>query len=98
MKKHEIYSFPLKGKAKKLFLVMRLTILMVLVGFGQVWAIEGYPDEKNQNATLVGDNMAPDQQTITGKITDAKGEAIPGATVVEKGTSNGVVTDIDGNY
>jgi TonB-linked SusC/RagA family outer membrane protein len=36
--------------------------------------------------------------TITGKITDAQGNAIPGATVVVKGTKNGVVTNGDGFF
>ncbi len=39
------------------------------------------------------------QRTITGKITDGEsGETIPGANIVEKGTSNGTITDFDGNY
>lgn len=38
------------------------------------------------------------QSKITGKISDAKGEALIGASVVEKGTTNGVVTDLDGNF
>ncbi len=35
---------------------------------------------------------------VKGVVTDAKGEPIIGATVVEKGTQNATVTDIDGNY
>ena len=35
---------------------------------------------------------------IKGTITDEQGETVIGANVVEKGTTNGVVTDIDGNY
>ena len=35
---------------------------------------------------------------ISGKITDENGEGLPGATVVEKGTTNGTTTDLDGNY
>lgn len=38
------------------------------------------------------------QQNITGKVTDTDGNGIPGVNVVEKGTSNGVATDFDGNY
>ncbi len=41
------------------------------------------------------------QQTkkiIRGKITDTRGEAIIGANIIEKGTSSGTVTDIDGNF
>jgi TonB-dependent starch-binding outer membrane protein SusC len=37
------------------------------------------------------------QKKITGKITDAEG-GLPGATVAVKGTSNGVITDVDGNF
>ena len=35
---------------------------------------------------------------ITGKIVDNKGEAIIGANVLIKGTSSGVVSDMDGNF
>ncbi|WP_300699259.1 TonB-dependent receptor [Bacteroides sp.] len=35
---------------------------------------------------------------LTGTVTDATGESIIGASVLEKGTTNGVITDIDGNF
>lgn len=35
---------------------------------------------------------------ITGVVTDPTGEPIIGANVVEKGTTNGVITDVDGKY
>jgi len=38
------------------------------------------------------------QQEITGNVVDAEGEPVIGATVMEKGTTNGVITDIDGNF
>ena len=38
-------------------------------------------------------------QVVKGKVTDAaNGESLPGVAVMVKGTTNGVVTDIDGNY
>ena len=37
-------------------------------------------------------------QTITGKVIDKNGEPIIGANVLVKGTTNGTVTDVDGNY
>jgi TonB-linked SusC/RagA family outer membrane protein len=37
-------------------------------------------------------------QKVTGKVFDNNGEPIIGASVVVKGTSNGSITDIDGNY
>jgi TonB-linked SusC/RagA family outer membrane protein len=36
--------------------------------------------------------------TVQGKVTDGEGEPIPGVTIVTKGTGNGTVTDIDGQY
>ncbi|NLD23813.1 MAG: SusC/RagA family TonB-linked outer membrane protein [Bacteroidales bacterium] len=38
------------------------------------------------------------QQRITGTVLDQDGYTLPGATVLEKGTSNGTVTDLDGKY
>lgn len=37
-------------------------------------------------------------QTITGTVTDNTGMPLPGANVIEKGTTNGASTDFDGNY
>lgn len=37
-------------------------------------------------------------KSITGTIVDDEGEPLPGATVVIKGSTNGVVTDIDGKF
>lgn len=39
-----------------------------------------------------------EKKILTGKVTDANGIALPGVSVVIKGTSTGVATDIDGNY
>jgi TonB-linked SusC/RagA family outer membrane protein len=41
------------------------------------------------------------QQTgrrITGIVTDPQGEAVVGVNVVEKGTTNGIITDVDGKF
>jgi len=38
------------------------------------------------------------QTKITGTVKDGNGLMLPGATVVQKGTQNGVLTDVDGKY
>ncbi len=43
-------------------------------------------------------NVNAQQVTVSGHVKDSKGEVLPGATAVEKGTMNGTVTNIDGNY
>lgn len=45
------------------------------------------------------ENVQQNEVTIKGVVKDANGEAIIGASVIEKGNAkNGTVTDIDGNY
>jgi len=39
-----------------------------------------------------------DNITVKGKVVDENGESLPGATVQAKGTTNGIITDIDGNF
>ena len=38
------------------------------------------------------------QFTVSGIVTDASGEGLIGANVIEQGTSNGTITDLDGSY
>lgn len=47
---------------------------------------------------LISSISALAQIRVTGVVTDPEGEPLTGATVLEKGTSNGTSSDIDGNY
>jgi len=49
---------------------------------------------------ILGFNLTYAQQkTITGTVTDAdSGEPLPGVTIVVKGTTNGTITNFDGNF
>lgn len=48
---------------------------------------------------LLSAGLSAQTHTVTGVVKDgADGLSIPGATVLEKGTLNGTVTDIDGKY
>ncbi len=38
------------------------------------------------------------QGNVTGKVTDDKGEALPGVNIVVEGTSSGTVTNVEGQY
>src|SRR6056297_2535102 len=42
--------------------------------------------------------LVAQETTINGKVTDQKGEPLPGVTVLVKETQVGTVTDVDGNY
>lgn len=49
---------------------------------------------------LTNETIAAQQQNvqITGKVVDVAGEAIIGASIIEKGSTNGTITDINGNF
>jgi TonB-linked SusC/RagA family outer membrane protein len=38
------------------------------------------------------------QKSVSGTVTDENGQPLPGVTVIVKGTTNGTVTNMDGNY
>lgn len=46
------------------------------------------------------DEVASIQQnkTVKGRVIDANGEPVIGASILEKGTTNGTITDFDGNF
>ncbi len=73
-------------------LLKATTCLFLTAGAGvsSVWAA---PEENAQATSIVQQSS-----TVNGKITDANGEPIIGASVVIKGTTNGTITDFDGNF
>ena len=52
--------------------------------------------EKGQSLSI--DEIVQQQKNISGKVTDESGLSLPGVTVIIKGTTNGTVTDVDGEY
>lgn len=59
-----------------------------------------YKIEDRQIALTKLNSVVSIQQikTVTGKVTDSNGQPLPGVTVVVKETTNGTVTDAEGNY
>ncbi len=45
-----------------------------------------------------GISQADQQRTVSGKVTDETGQPLPGVAVVVKGTTQGAVTNVDGEY
>ena len=56
------------------------------------------PEKPKQKSSKKQEEAKLPDQIISGKVTDEKGEPLPGASILVKGTSVGVVTDKDGNY
>ena len=55
---------------------------------------------KNNHIVISAENKKQEKENlvVTGTITDEHGEPIIGANVMERGTTNGCISDIDGNY
>ena len=47
---------------------------------------------------LLSATMFAQQHSVKGNVVDQNGLPVIGMTVLEQGTSNGTVTDVDGNY
>ena len=47
---------------------------------------------------LLSSTLAFAQNRVTGTVTDRTGMPLPGVNVLEKGTTNGSITDVDGKY
>lgn len=80
----------MKKNVTKLFLATKLTLILVCFaglynGFG---APRGNETSEMQQQTKV----------ITGTVTDDTKQALPGASVIVKGTTIGIITDIDGKF
>ncbi|MFC3854796.1 carboxypeptidase-like regulatory domain-containing protein [Chitinophaga sp. GCM10012297] len=43
-------------------------------------------------------SFAQARKTVSGSVRTANGDAIPGVTITEKGTSNGAISQTDGSY
>ncbi len=80
-------------KPRSTFSTFKLAFLAMMICLGtQIsWA---NPDI-NFSIEELGDEV---QSTVTGTVTDDTGTPLPGASIIEKGTTNGTQTDFDGNY
>ena len=55
-----------------------------------------YLSEKENSDSL--QQQSGKERTITGQVVDAKGEPLIGVSIFVKGTTDGAITDLDGNY
>lgn len=63
-------------------------------------AIETFEMEKKKDEVLLKRNIGgvTKERVIVGKVVDDEGLPLPGVNILVKGTTNGTVTDINGNY
>lgn len=57
-----------------------------------------YVRKRTRGSKAVTEVIDMDEIRVQGTVTDENNQALPGATIIEKGTSNGTVTDINGQF
>ena len=77
----------MNANAKKAALVAGVCLTAIVAGTPQAFAVSVDTYQTAQQA-----------RTVTGTVVDESGIPIIGANILEKGTTNGVITDIDGNF
>src|SRR5690554_1426096 len=94
----------------KTFRIMRITLFLMLAVILKTFANEAYSQKTklsldytitDRKIILAPSFLAEDaqqQRSVSGKVTDSGGQPLPGVTVVVKGTTQGTVTNADGNY
>jgi|SRR5665647_428548 len=85
---------------KQFFRIVNMTCIMLVVFASSIFATDIKPEvASNVNITLKNAPQQQQQQNpISGKVTDSSGTSLPGASVIIKGTTVGVITDNSGNY
>ena len=72
-----------------------LATIALSITVGQAQAEGNLHKESNTIAAIY---FQSNKQTVTGTVKDEAGSPLPGATVLEVGTNNGVITDFDGKF
>ena len=77
-------------KPKRLNLICTFLIVCTLCVFAS--------SETRMTIQMATTSVQQQARQLTGKVVDEDGETIIGANVIEKGTQNGAITDINGNF
>lgn len=78
----------------------KISMTRILAGVSLAFFASGIATAANESSSPHADAIESilQQKAINGKVLDAAGEPIIGANVIVKGTTNGTITDIDGNF
>lgn len=95
-------------RARRARSVLKLTLILQISSTLCLKAGNSYSKDQDINntteKTLISENTVTEPLTekqeviVSGKVTDINGEPLPGVNIVEKGTTNGSITDLEGKY
>jgi len=96
-KKNNCESFvPLRQFGIRTSKLLRISILLLFIAFSANLASAKVANGDNANTSSA--QAEQQKKTVKGKVTDENGEAIPGVSVLVKGTTVGTITNFDGQY
>lgn len=78
-----------RERASRAFRALPIAVGLGLVSLAAAPPVHAEPIAQAQASQLV---------TISGTVTDSQGEPLPGVSVIQKGTTRGVTTDVNGRY
>ncbi|HNZ72448.1 MAG TPA: SusC/RagA family TonB-linked outer membrane protein, partial [Prolixibacteraceae bacterium] len=84
--------------ANKFCSVFLTTVLSLVFSVCFVFPAFSADDKGSEMSNESNSNQLQQSKSITGKVVDEDGVALPGVSVVVKGSTNGTITDIDGKY
>jgi TonB-dependent starch-binding outer membrane protein SusC len=74
---------------KKIMLIFGISSLLLIQGLFQVLAASDFS---------ISESESMQQKNVTGRVNDSNNNPLAGVNIVEKGTTNGVLTGADGSY
>ena len=82
---------------------MKMTALLLFLCVGSASPSGRYSDgvltpRAEESCDANGRESVDQHRRIRGKVVDSSGDPVIGANVLEKGTANGTVTDVEGNF
>jgi len=96
MKRNLLYSFLVRGNLKKLSKILHLSFVLA---FGMVLTVSAESNAQAEKAKSLNNAAVTQQEkTITGTVRDVQGVPLQGVNIVVKGTAEGTITDLDGNF
>lgn len=85
---HQVLKFDLKTKLNTLFFFIAFFTLQAKTAYSLT------TETKSSNSI----DKLQQQKTVKGTVLDANGQPLPGASILEKGTTNAIQTDLDGKF
>lgn len=98
MKKNEIDCFSLIRRCLKNYL-LKTKLLGILIFFGAISVSAGsYSQKTKLDIDLKNSSIQNEKKQVKGTIKDEQGLPLAGATIMVKGTTTGIVADMQGNF